>query len=231
MGRELKRVAMDFDWPLKEIWKGYINPHDATKTCTHCNGGGFSEYARYLENIWYLSDRRLGLQYNLCQSDVNALVERNRLSVGHTADEVNRKAREDCLFHCGVNMHIVIRHRCELLEESTECLFCKGQGFRWISDELKELHEAWEPYEPPEGQGYQLWETTSEGSPMSPVFDTPEALANWLFVNKASSFGSQTASYDAWLKFIKGPGWAPSMVSLNGHAQSGVEFIASRPND
>jgi hypothetical protein len=29
MGREIKRVALDFDWPLDEIWHGYLNPHYA----------------------------------------------------------------------------------------------------------------------------------------------------------------------------------------------------------
>lgn len=26
MGRELKRVPLDFDWPLNERWKGYVSP-------------------------------------------------------------------------------------------------------------------------------------------------------------------------------------------------------------
>ena len=79
-----------------------------------------------------------------------------------------------------------------------------------------------EKYDPPEGDGYQLWETTSEGSPMSPVFQTPEELAEWLEANKASSFGLMTCSYDQWLDFIRGPGWAPSAIMKNGELKSGV---------
>jgi hypothetical protein len=39
--------------------------------------------------------------------------------------------------------------------------------------------DAWEKTEPPVGEGWQLWETTTEGSPKSPVFRTAEKLAAW----------------------------------------------------
>lgn len=48
-----------------------------------------------------------------------------------------------------------------------------------LIEEIKRLHEEWEKFEPPTGEGFQLWETTSEGSPDSPVFETIEALCNW----------------------------------------------------
>ena len=30
MGRELKRVPLDFQWPENKVWDGYLNPHYAT---------------------------------------------------------------------------------------------------------------------------------------------------------------------------------------------------------
>lgn len=77
-------------------------------------------------------------------------------------------------------------------------------------------------YDPPQGDGYQLWETTSEGSPISPVFKTPEELAKWLYENKASAFAHMTCSYEKWLAFIKGPGWAPSAILDKDGLRSGV---------
>jgi len=56
-----------------------------------------------------------------------------------------------------------------------------------------------------------MYETTSEGTPISPAFETPEELARWLADNGASSFGGQTASYEGWLRVAKG-GFAPSAV-------------------
>jgi hypothetical protein len=67
-----------------------------------------------------------------------------------------------------------------------------------------------------------MYENTSEGTPISPAFATPEELARWLADNGASSFGGMTASYEAWLSVAKG-GYAPSLVISGGIMQSGVE--------
>jgi len=67
-----------------------------------------------------------------------------------------------------------------------------------------------------------MYEDTSEGTPISPSFETPEELAKWLADNGASSFGSSTATYDQWLLICNG-GWAPGMVLSFKGLQSGVE--------
>lgn len=71
-----------------------------------------------------------------------------------------------------------------------------------------------------------MYEDTTEGTPISPAFETPEELAQWLADNEASSFGSSTATYEQWLPICKG-GWAPSMVMAGGQMMSGVEFLAA----
>ena len=38
MGREIKRVPMDFGWPLNKVWEGFLNPN-YTK-CVPCDGMG-----------------------------------------------------------------------------------------------------------------------------------------------------------------------------------------------
>lgn len=73
----------------------------------------------------------------------------------------------------------------------------------------------------------QMYECTSAGTPISPVMETPEELAQWLVDNNASSFASQTASYEAWLRVAKG-GWAPSAVAVAGEVKSGVEAIKDK---
>lgn len=71
-----------------------------------------------------------------------------------------------------------------------------------------------------------MYENTSEGTPISPAFATPEDLARWLADNGASSFGDATATYEQWLGIAKG-GWAPSMVIENGRMMSGVEAMGA----
>ena len=64
-----------------------------------------------------------------------------------------------------------------------------------------------------EATHYMMYETCTEGTPISPAFATPEELAHWLADAGASAFGNQTATYEQWLSTIK-RGWAPSAVML-----------------
>lgn len=56
--------------------------------------------------------------------------------------------------------------------------------------------------EPPVGEGYQLWEYTSEGSPMSPVFLNYEDLCSWC-ENNATIFGEYRYTKEQWSKYLK----------------------------
>jgi len=107
------------------------------------------------------------------------------------------------------------------------CPTCEGDGqvFPKIEPPSYELSKFPDYMERIFGEeyGWQMWETTSEGSPISPVCASPEELARWLTDNGASTFASMTADYEQWLNMIKGPGSAPSMViSPEKGIQSGV---------
>lgn len=84
----------------------------------------------------------------------------------------------------------------------------------------------------PEGTATMLcmYEDTSEGTPISPAFATPEELARWLADTGASAFGSMTATYEQWLATCKA-GWSVSMVMEAGpngnRMMSGVEANAT----
>lgn len=60
---------------------------------------------------------------------------------------------------------------------------------------------------------YMMYEDTTEGTPKSPAFETPEELARWLTDTEASYFGSMTATYEQWLYVAKG-GWGGIAVTL-----------------
>lgn len=74
------------------------------------------------------------------------------------------------------------------------------------------MKEVWKGYiitednpcrtDPPVGDGYQLWENTSEGSPISPVFDTLEELCEWCETNE-TVFGNFTASKEKWMQMLE----------------------------
>ena len=91
----------------------------------------------------------------------------------------------------------------------------------WAGDQPKtcDYMPAW----PDEQRTHlMMYETTSEGTPISPAFETPEELAQWLVDNKASTFGYSTGTYEGWLRVARG-GWAPSMVATASGVTSGVD--------
>lgn len=49
-----------------------------------------------------------------------------------------------------------------------------------------------------------MYETCTEGTPVSPAFFDGEELARWLVKNEVSIFGYQTADFDTWMKIIGG---------------------------
>jgi hypothetical protein len=71
-----------------------------------------------------------------------------------------------------------------------------------------------------------MYENTSEGTPISPAFKTPEELARWLADNNASAFGNSTATYEGWLR-VACRGWAPSMIIVGGVMVSGVDGLTN----
>lgn len=99
------------------------------------------------------------------------------------------------------------------------CQVCDGEG---IDPKMKELYQAWKPTPPPKGDGFQLWTTTNEGAPISPVFSTLETLCAWCETH-ATTFGSHRASAEQWQEMFteglvrheeKGSDGRPDMVFL-----------------
>lgn len=68
----------------------------------------------------------------------------------------------------------------------------------YLEEPMKKLKEL---LAPPSGEGYQLWETTSEGSPVSPVFETLDELCEWC-ENNATTFADFKTSKEKWKEML-----------------------------
>lgn len=282
MGREIKRVPLDFAWPLDKVWGGFVNPHCGEQVkCPTCGGDGFSPGGKLLNALWYehahadaaaivarhrdtlpgglvafayevlgrsvvsarVEHHRGGWGYNLDQADVDALTDggrlwdfvrvprtdeqceivRQKVAAGGnswlpedngyrpTAAEVNAWAR--CrLGHDSLNSWICVKARAARYGVDLCCPAECRDGCVPNAD-LEARIEAWTETPPPTGEGWQVWETVSEGSPITPVFPTPEGLAHHLAT--VGMWGKRTPYADA-LRWIKGPGWAPSVLMVDG---------------
>jgi hypothetical protein len=99
----------------------------------------------------------------------------------------------------------------------------------WSGD--RPLAEDYMPDWPDEQRTHlQMYEDTSEGTPISPVMETPEELARWLADNGASAFAGQTATYEQWLATIKRGFACSAVMTVNrdgtGTMESGVAALA-----
>jgi hypothetical protein len=222
MGRELRRVPIDFDWPVGKIWAGFENPYyQYCSDCPDCGLSGYNPETRKLSESFYVWSK------NITQDEVDMLVEKGRLidfvKTGRpvTADWVNAESQHRMVHACRSRHHLI---EFRAGEAYGYCSTCKGSVQIWYPKEAELWADDWEPHDPPEGDAYQIWETTSEGSALTPPFATPHELARHCADTGVSSFASMTATYEQWMKFIEGPGWAPSCIIENGVIHSGVEF-------
>ena len=85
----------------------------------------------------------------------------------------------------------------ECRENFDECFesadYCVWYNEKWMKDWYEE---------PPTGEGYQLWETTTEGSPQTPVFETIDGLAEYCEKN-VSTFGDMMATKEEWGRMLE----------------------------
>jgi len=281
MGREIKRVPLDFALAIGQIWPGFLMPDGLYgEKCTRCkDGSGYSKHAQNLYDRWYgyvpfhpietgsypltphvaevraFAERNVSASpdyygrgeaavvreawrlchlwngmwsHHLAQEDVDALVEAGRLmdlthrwsKVGGwrpieptpkiTAKMVNLWSLNGTS-HDSINCSVVVKAACSRAGRPLRCSVCDGHGSVEKYEGQRAEAEAWEPTEPPAGDGWQLWSTTTEGHPESPVFATAEELATWMSQNPCG-FAGATFEYDVALKWAKGSGWSPSMV-------------------
>lgn len=265
MSREAKRVPLNFGWPLKTVWEGYLTPEWLREEeCTACGGEGYSPRARQLRDLWYGAipfkpedngsaplesnhpavmtlavrnyDRapdyygvRGGIyveaerladlfnsqwQYHINEEDLTAINAQRDSGITDPNEYVSRSI-VDSVFGDSIGWYACIKARCEKEGVSLECSWCNGHGTceKWKGQRATAEVE-WQRIEPPEGPGWQLWEDTTDGSPVSPVFESAEDLAKWCEKN-ATVFGSATASEDHWLKIIRGEELAAVEISPN----------------
>jgi len=243
MGREVRRVPLDFDWSINKRWEGFVNPYyEKCKKCPHCDGSGYNPETKKISDDWYdfaQSGRRWCNK--ITQDEVDKLVEEGRLmdfthrldSEGWrpidpppkiTAEMVNAWAGSKRLGHDAINRTVCVRQRARRLGVYGHCPACGGRGDSWETPQAKADAEAWEPTDPPTGDGWQLWETVSEGSPISPVFATAEELAQFITDGGGRPLGAP-ATYEQALAFVRA-GWAPSMVTTTDHGvEGGVNYV------
>jgi len=241
MGREIKRVPLDFDWPLDQRWKGFIPPDDGKVPCTNCVGtdGRPTGYSRLGNSIYSLAE--YGAERPILPRDATDLAPEeirfmealsNKVAPDHRRlikskglqnrmrPYVTGRTVTDPRFMC----YDIMQHLAKTLRVSFKktffCEVCKGEC-KVIADPIQNRRsKGWRRKQPPKGEGWQVWETVSEGSPVTPVFATADELIEHLCTvgdtgnqyARARGWEDRLPSREAATRFVKGSGWVPSMV-------------------
>lgn len=264
MGRELKRVPLDFAWPIGKTWEGYLNPEGGPcpadgKDCF----SGYTAAGKWLESVSrlismlgeqaaefgrpknpnciyphpYLQEWAQAPRHGMPRDVITKIREnpdqRERMLLHWEYVSKNpaellpltpelRKLCEglagrkiDGGFGSGVSYQVAeaLKKASGVDDKWGECRICDGHG----DDPAKrQAAEDWQKIEPPTGDGFQLWETTSEGSPSSPVFASLAELCDWCATN-ATTFASFKASAEKWREMLD-----ENFVS---HTEGNITFI------
>jgi hypothetical protein len=264
-------VALDFNWPLNKVWKGFINPHykecpESNKTCfggSTAAGAWLSSISRFLALLGeqaienkpghaeacakrgciyphpYLAEFPQAPTTSVPSAVIQAAFDKFpddfRSRVHHTQTHaptrlvvpdagVEKLIRGLAKYDgpVGIFAHDMNYDLYKRLAKMSgmpkgwdSCPVCKGKN---IDPASNTAYEAWEEEPPPEGPGYQLWETVSEGSPVSPVFPTKEAFIGHL--TRVMGHSREAAE-----NFCD-DGSAPSMVMAGGKLYEGIDSCA-----
>lgn len=190
----IKRVPLDFDWPVGYLWHGYVNPWPGPVECEECCGTGLNEaslrlYKNFKRWATRLSENEiaLALKAGITKRDLSYV--RRRLW-----DEVDQPLLQFCLTEIRAKNNKVWGF----------CLVCQGEqvvrnpnpAVRQLYSDVN-LYDEWRPIEPPKGDGWQLWQVQDDAGsfPASSVFKSETQLAKWC----STYFKSDYASWLRWI--------------------------------
>lgn len=212
--KTVKRVPMDFAWPMGKLWEGYVNPY--ARECPACERG-YSPAREILSKLVELlllagDDAVRGTKTHPYLRDLNLfavspdMVELTDGLVG---------GGPGILGYDGGAAHAVAQKIIKAAGLPKNWGICKHCGGSGEDPATKAASDAWTETEPPVGVGWQLWDTCSDGMPESPVFATAEKLAVWC-ERHAHTFGDFKATAAQWLTMFTTEGGVDRGTSLVG---------------
>lgn len=118
----------------------------------------------------------------------------------------------------------------ELKDFEAEC-YPNGLSDWLVDDGAPPNRAYYRTYRDEDATWFQIYETVSEGTPVTPPFATKAELVDYLAAN--GDFWDQKRGVGQWQRenaerFV-GTGWAPSMVAVVGGANAGVYTARDLP--
>lgn len=224
MGREIKRVPLDFDAPINEPWAGYQPPRWRSCPSPDCSNGQ-TRTGAWVHAIIYpllMLDRPLASERDLHPWLAELPLRPSGLPTSDAVEfctALAGRAGNSPFGHDAIDQWRSVEallRGAGLSKDFFRCKVCDGHAIH--PDDLA-ASEAWERTEPPAGDGWQLWQTVSDG-PISPVFATSDGLVAYL-ATTGDAWGHvwRREAAEAFMR----EGWAPSFVGIGGRLLMGGE--------
>lgn len=296
MGREIKRVPLDFDWPLKKVWEGFRNPYYKYQhECDQCHVTGYNRET-YIIYKMYGDHEACQVVWDRFRKEPFSEEEIHEILSVNLVDDLENpgRKRKGWTYQYGIGLdgkpaerppHKIVGDyrgwKCSVTQEEVDwavqnkpfnfinyleyydkdqkkyvphdpppkitaafvnetneiahithwdyalvmaratlrgvyglCENCNGEGRVWEAESWKYLAEKYQNIPVPEGEGYQVWETVTEGSPVSPVFKTKDELIVWLVSQGTSLEGAKAFAESEWV---------PSLIISNGEMKANYE--------
>lgn len=240
MSRQVHRVPPGFDWPLNKPWVGYVRPESHRRAnCPagdQCRTGVTPARARLNETLNLILMAADDVARRKRGRDLHPYLDGPPFShIPRPSEDILELTRGlvgdsgmfgyDSLAEWRLTGKVI--ELAGLPEDWGYCPFCNGRG--WVEAYAGQDADVdgWEKTDPPTGDAWQVWETVSEGSPVTPPFDTAEELARHLSAHP-SALGGGSITYDAALTWVTGDGWIPSFVATDNAIISGANLAAHR---
>jgi hypothetical protein len=260
MGRDVKRVPLDFDWPLEKVWSGYLAPERFNELPCPAGDqclGGCTPARAWMSQIVHLllmlyddlAEQRRGswrmhpyfdsvpkpwrTNENIMDRlrNPNPAAPRPSADIAELASGLAGRA-PGLLGHDAINQwaaeNTIIKAAGLDPDVWGVCPQCEGHGSVEAYPGQRGEAESWTRTEPPTGEGWQLWETVSKGSPISPVFPDAESLAQWLTTADACWGAMKRPMTIEQARGFVQVGWAPSGVSNPGGVHDGATYIGTK---
>lgn len=209
MSRFARRVPLDFDWPLRTVWKGFERPDRFE--CKPCQGRGATVGFERLEEVIEIlfegdKEHRKGRPADPQWSRGGWFHTRGRVPGDDYADLCARLSVHPGGYERDYGHRDVYSARRIILEAVGldpetwgECPHCLGDG---CPVEYQQERDEWREEDPPEGKGWQMW--SYNGFPTSPVFATAEELVDWLVDTEHDIGVLRPGTRDEWTKIVAG---------------------------
>ncbi len=236
--RTLKRVPLDFDWPIGKPWAGYQDPH--YRPCPCCENG-YTQAGLILNKLVSLillagSDvvrhTQKHAKHSLLRENIPTHPWLQELGLEVVSSDMieltTRLAGRPPSYsgHDGCDEYAVVKKILKAAGLPRNWGYCKHCGGSGDDPTTRAASKAWKPTEPPKGKSWQLWDTSGDDCPASPVFATAEDLAIWC-EKHATTFGDRQATKAQWLKMFStkhGVDAGTSFVHSKGRLGVAIEF-------